>query len=71
MVEKLGNLALLEKRLNKDLGSKEFDAKRPVYRESSFGLTVQLASKRTWSRRSVSQRTKDLASLACIAWPNE
>lgn len=71
VVEKLGNLALLEKRLNKDLGSSDFSAKRLVYRDSAFGLTSQLASKRTWSRRSITQRTKDLAMLACIAWPNE
>lgn len=71
VVEKLGNLALLEKRLNKDLGNKEFPAKRLAYRDSSFGLTAQLASKRTWSRRSISTRTRDLASLACLAWPNE
>ena len=71
VVEKIGNLALLEKRLNKDLGSADFAVKRVAYRESSFGLTAHLATKRTWSRRSISQRTKELAELACFAWPNQ
>lgn len=65
----LGNLALLEKRLNKDLGSRQFAEKRDVYKTSSFVLTERLASKRTWTRRSITQRTKELAQLACLAWP--
>ncbi len=71
VVGKIGNLALLERRLNKDLGSADFTKKRAAYRDSTFRLTAQLASKRTWSRRSISDRTKELAQLACRAWPDQ
>lgn len=68
-VNKLGNLALLEKRLNRAAGSKPFSDKRAAYRDSTFELTRRLAAKRTWKPKSVANRTKDLAELACLAWP--
>lgn len=71
VVEKIGNLALLEKKLNMNLGSKDFSEKRGVYKGSSFALTAKLASKRTWTHRSIGQRTRELAVLACRAWPCE
>lgn len=68
-VNKLGNLALLEKRLNHAAGSRPFSEKRKAYKDSTFELTRRLASKRTWKPKSVADRTKELAELACLAWP--
>lgn len=65
----IGNLALLERRLNKDAASRPFLEKREYYRDSAFELTKRLVSKRTWSTRSVKRRTSELAELACLAWP--
>ncbi len=70
IVNTLGNLALLEKRLNHSAGSKPFEEKRPIYRESSFELTRKLALKRTWKARSIATRTRELAELACSTWPD-
>ena len=70
-INKLGNLALLEKRLNRSLGSKAFVDKRAAYRESAFELTKRLSSKKVWRARSVSDRTRELADLACLAWPEQ
>lgn len=70
VIHTLGNLALLEKKLNRAAGSKPFAEKRSVYKESSFELTKRLALKRTWRARSVALRTRELAELACRAWPN-
>lgn len=69
VVQKLGNLTLLEKRYNKNLGSAAFAQKREAYKQSSFALTAQLSSRRTWSHRSINDRTKELATLANFAWP--
>lgn len=70
VVGRIGNMTLLEKKLNKDLASRAFDEKRATYRDSSFTLTAKLANKRTWTTRSIATRTKELAELACLAWPN-
>lgn len=70
VVGRIGNMTLLEKKLNKDLGSKGFEEKRATYRESGFTLTAGIASRRTWTARSIANRTKALAELACLAWPN-
>lgn len=70
VINTLGNLALLEKRLNHSAGSKPFSEKRSTYKESSFELTKRLAMKRTWKARSITDRTGELAGLACLAWPD-
>lgn len=68
-VNKIGNLALLEKRLNHAAGNKAFADKKECYRDSAFELTSRLAKRRTWSVKSVNERTAQLADLACLAWP--
>lgn len=68
-MNQIGNLALLEKRINRDLGSKSFAQKHSVYAASDFVLTKDLASFSTWDVGAVAQRTADFAELACTAWP--
>lgn len=68
-VHEIGNLTLLEKRLNHQLGSKPFRDKRKTYKESDFGLTKSLAAKTVWQFDDITERTKELAELACLAWP--
>ncbi len=69
VVNQLGNLALLEKRLNHQAGNKPFDGKRAAYRDSVYVLTKKVALKRTWKVPSIRRRTAELAVLACHAWP--
>lgn len=68
-VNRLGNMALLEKRLNRLAGNKPFWEKRTVYKDSDYVLTKKLARKQSWKAASVQARTNDLADLACRAWP--
>lgn len=68
-IDEIGNLALLEKRLNHQLGSKLFDDKRDSYRASDFNLTKQLAESDTWTTTGITDRTAAFADLACLAWP--
>lgn len=68
-IDEIGNLALLEKRLNHQLGSKLFDDKRDSYLASGFNLTKQLAESDTWTADDITDRTAAFADLACLAWP--
>lgn len=70
LVDTLGNLTLLEKRLNKGLGSKLPPEKAAVYAESAFTMTRQLNGLDEWTPDAVERRTDRLARLACQAWPN-
>lgn len=69
VVNRLGNMALLEKKLNHGAASRAFADKRETYRSSSFELTKKLAKKRTWRGPSIQVRMDELAELACRAWP--
>jgi hypothetical protein len=69
VVNQLGNMALLEKKLNYLAGSKPFASKRVVYRDSQYVLTQRLSVKRTWKAESIGARSVELADLACRAWP--
>lgn len=68
-IDEIGNLALLEKRLNHQLGSKPFEDKRESYQASDFSLTKQLADSEAWTTTNITERTAAFADLACLAWP--
>jgi hypothetical protein len=68
IVGQLGNLALLEKGLNKSLEDKPFSEKRQTYAASTFALTKNLSSLESWNPEAVSKRIEYLAELACVAW---
>lgn len=69
LLNRLGNLTLLEKKLNRKAGGKSFADKRGVYKESQFEITKKLSRKQTWTKQSVAKRTEELADLAIRAWP--
>jgi hypothetical protein len=69
LVDTVGNLALLEKKINHDLGHKPFTKKKASYTQSVFRLTVTLAEQDAWTNADIEKRTKALGELACTAWP--
>jgi hypothetical protein len=62
-VYRLGNLALLEPSLNREVGSGGFDAKRAAYARSSVGLTREISAEE-WTPESIRQRQDRLSELA-------
>ncbi|PWF26536.1 DUF262 domain-containing protein [Ancrocorticia populi] len=68
-IREIGNLTLLEKRLNHQLSSRPYSEKRSVYGESSYSLTQALAAIDSWDIECIGRRTEFLADLACLAWP--
>ena len=69
-VGSLGNLTLLEKSLNHQIGSKSFADRTGVYRQSGYALTALLHRRRVWNVASVRRRGADLADLGPLAWPD-
>lgn len=69
MVYRLGNLTLLEKNLNKDIGNTGFTTKMRAYQKSSFRITRQIAEEYAeWNEEHVSQRQFWLAKQAKAIW---
>jgi hypothetical protein len=69
MTYRIGNMALLAKRSNKDLGNKPYVDKRPAYQASHFGLTQRLGDENDhWSPERIDARQNGLAKLATAVW---
>ena len=68
-VHEIGNLALLEKRLNKEIGSKPFEERGDSYKKSDYQLTQAIGDLDSWDLEAITNRTDELAELACKAWP--
>ena len=60
-VERLGNLALLNKIPNSSLGDKSFSDKKKVYANSNHTLTKRLARLDKWNRAQIESRQQTLA----------
>jgi hypothetical protein len=68
-VKRIGNLALLEARINVAAGNDSFSAKRTLYASSAFELTRSLSQFTAWEPEKIHERQLDLAARAVIAWP--
>lgn len=68
-VETLGNMALLEKALNRGLEDKPMSEKAGTYGRSVFQTTSGLAERESWDKADADCRSQHLASLAPLAWP--
>lgn len=69
MVYRLGNMALLSKSVNKNLGNSGFGVKKPVLAESQFELTRKIAEDNAdWTPERIAARQKALAKLATSVW---
>jgi Protein of unknown function (DUF1524) len=73
-VKRIGNLALMRKSGNDDVGNQKFADKAKVYRKSELELTrniVTYAGNGEWQKESIEHRQQKLAELAVKAWPNK
>lgn len=69
MVYRIGNMVLLRKGDNKDVGNKDYTSKRPVLQASQFSLTVKLASdNESWTPERIHSRQTQLAKIAASVW---
>ena len=64
----LGNLALLQRSPNCDVGNASFLEKIEIYRQSNFILTQRISEMDTWGKTEIEERQAQLADLAVSAW---
>lgn len=67
-VYRLGNLTLLEKRLNRDAGVVSFEHKKELYKQSNCKLTSSLEQINEWNETNLSARQRELAKIAKSVW---
>ncbi|WP_124552448.1 DUF262 domain-containing protein [Methylophilus methylotrophus] len=69
MVYRIGNMVLMAKGANRDIGNAAYTVKRPVLQASSFELTQKLAEENAdWTPDRIAARQKSLAKLATSIW---
>ncbi|WMJ07515.1 DUF262 domain-containing HNH endonuclease family protein [Nitrosomonas sp. sh817] len=69
MVYRLGNMTLLAKGQNRDLGNAEFTIKKPVLAASNFELTRKVADENLeWTPERIAARQKSMAKIATSVW---
>ncbi|WP_248580056.1 DUF262 domain-containing protein [Nocardioides sp. InS609-2] len=68
-INNVGNLALLQRKGNRELDAKPFEEKRDAYAASEFVLTQELATRESWGAQEINDRTEALGAIACAAWP--
>jgi Protein of unknown function DUF262/Protein of unknown function (DUF1524) len=66
---RIGNMALLESGLNRDIGNSDFPAKAAAYRKSQFALTRRIAEEnQDWTPDRIEKRQASLAKIATSVW---
>lgn len=66
--KRLGNMTILNSRKNSRIGNKSFAEKTPIYSESEFMLTTEIAANSTWTKELINDRQKQLSSDAIKCW---
>jgi hypothetical protein len=68
-IYRIGNLTLLEKKLNKDAENLKYDKKKLLYKQSNCKLTTALVEQfEQWNESNLSARQKELAKDAKSIW---
>lgn len=68
--QRLGNLALLTRKVNASIGNNGFAEKRGILLRSNFRLSQLAAENESWRPEEIDARQAILADLAVKAWPN-
>jgi uncharacterized protein with ParB-like and HNH nuclease domain len=68
-VYRLGNLTLLEKKLNRDAGNLSYPEKSQLFLQSSVALSKEIPENyETWTEEKIAARQNDLAKIAKRVW---
>lgn len=66
---RLGNMVLLQASKNAAIGNKPFKDKLPIYKDSAYLLTREVAKNSKWGVDEINERQEKLADLAVRTWP--
>ncbi len=67
--KRIGNLCLLRASDNSTAKSASFSTKMPIYENSPYELTKQIATAADWTVSEITNRQKTLAPIAVATWP--
>jgi hypothetical protein len=67
-VRRIGNLTLLDKKLNEKAGNIPFAEKKGTFSQSSIFITKKITEYDDWSPQVIEKRQKELAEAAVSAW---
>jgi len=67
--KRIGNLCLMQKTGNENIGNKPFSEKREALSTSPYYLTSMIGEKATWGPSDVEERQSELADEAVKTWP--
>jgi hypothetical protein len=68
MLNRIGNLTLLSRRLNTGIKNAPYNEKYPAYRESEIFITNQLPDLPAWSADAIQNRQDEMAEAAGQIW---
>lgn len=70
---RIGNVTLLERRLNRDIGNAPYSRKLEAYRESKYALTREIAetAPEEWTPEHLEKRQRRLAERAVQIWRSD
>lgn len=66
---RVGNMVLLNTKLNSDLKSADFETKKAVYAKTPYEVTQQAARAEEWTKDVIHHRQQVLAEVASRTWP--
>ena len=67
-IDRLGNMTLASKELNKELARKSFDEKKEILNASNLKITEKIRSYKTWNSEAVNDRQNWMANFAVQKW---
>jgi len=69
--KRIGNLTLLDKKMNSKEGNSNFNVKREVYKDSEVFITGSLKERKQWTTKEIDKRQKEFAGKAIKIWSLE
>lgn len=72
LIYRLGNLCLLERKMNNDISNNPYDRKAKIYKNSNIKTTKEIPEQySTWEASSINQRQQKIGKFAASYWKIE
>ena len=66
--KRIGNLTLLDKKMNSDIGNGNFEKKKNIYEQSEIKITKSLSEFTKWEPEAIEKCQKEFAEKALQIW---
>ncbi|RZD16698.1 MAG: DUF262 domain-containing protein [Candidatus Acididesulfobacter guangdongensis] len=66
--KRIGNLTLLDTKMNSDAGNNDFQSKKNIYKDSRIAITKDLCNFNSWSPQDIDNRQQIFADTAANIW---